>query len=289
MQKNKALFFAVVLVLTMNIVLLIRIGDLNNRIETISQNYNYLQSSLNSISGNINQTLDRFTREQSWITPVEINNERSNVEKEQGQAVLNWQIKDFQEGAEVIFHYRQSESGEFKAIPAKNQNTGFFEVQIPLEMKAEPSWDIQTTRSRENGISSEQAVEVRKPADQSLRCYVSMKTKDSIKSSEISYISFDHLANMKYRPINGHVEINRNNYSISLFQDSNSYNRIESLTVEFYNGSNLVDQKPMEVQNAQNGIQHYFLTYDSGSKSFSHITFRVKYNDGSTFGKEISI
>ena len=142
MQSNRPLFLTVILVLIINFVLLMRMGDLDNRIQNLSNNYNNLQSSLNSISGNVNNTLNRFTREQTWITPVQINNEKTKVENEQGLAVLNWQIKDFPEGAEVAFHYREGESGEFKVIPAESRGAGFFEVNMPVKVKVEPSINI---------------------------------------------------------------------------------------------------------------------------------------------------
>ena len=52
--------------------------------------------------------------------------------------MLNWQIKDFVEGAEVVFHYRQNENGEFETVPAQNKGDGFFS-EIPFEIWVEPT------------------------------------------------------------------------------------------------------------------------------------------------------
>jgi hypothetical protein len=291
MQSNRPLFLTVVLVLIINLVLLMRMGDLNNRIQNLSHNYNNLQSSLNSISGNVNNTLDRFTREQSWITPVHINNEKTKVENEQGLAVLNWQIKDFQEGAEVVFHYRESESGEFTAIPAESKGAGLFEVNMPLKVKVEPFWDINVSKTIDSGKNSratavQEAAMVPRPA-QSIGYYVSMKVKDSIKSSEVSYFDLAYLAQTKYEPIRGHVAINKNKYNISLFEHYPSSNNFASVMVKFYDGNNLIADKPVEVQKTENGGKIYSLAYEAGSQSISHLVVQVEYTNGNTFEKEI--
>lgn len=286
MTKSKVLSLAVALILFMNVVLLLKIGDLNEQIKTLSQSSNQLQSNIHSISTDVNQSLERFTREQSWITPVQINHEQTKAGLEQGQAVLNWQIKDFREGSKVIFHYRWSESEEFQAIAAENKATGFFQVQIPLKIKAEPYWDVRVALTGEKG-TAQQAAEVIKQAEQSILCYVSLETKDSVKSSEVSYLDLGYLANSKYEPVRGHVDINRSHYNISLFEDHSGNNSFESVTVEFYNGSNLVAEKPLEVQEERSGIKNYYLSYNAGSESISRILLKVKYRNGDSFQKEI--
>ena len=291
MQSNRPLFLTVVLVLLINLVLLSRMGELNNQIQNLSHNYNNLQSSLNSISGNVNNTLDRFTREQSWITPVQINNEKTKVENEQGLAVLNWQIKDLPEGAEVVFHYRESESEEFTAIPAESKGAGLFEANMPLKVKVEPFWEINVSKTIESGKNSrvtaaQEAVMVPRTA-QSIGYYVSMKVKDTVKSSENSYFDLAYLAQTKYEPIRGHVAINKNKYNISLFEHYPSSNNFVSVMVKFYDGNILIAEKPVEVQKNENSARIYFLAYEAGSQNISHLVIQVEYTNGNIFEKEI--
>ena len=202
-----------------------------------------------------------FTKEQSWISPVEVNDEKTIVGNEQGIAVLNWQIKDYREGAEVIFHYRQAASEEFKDIPAVNKGAGFFEVNLPMEIKVEPFWDIQVVRSEKFGTATS---EIAKPAEQTVgySYYVSMKTGDIIKSSEVSYFDVGYLAKVKYEPIRGHVEIKNNKYSISLVENQD----FASVLVKFYDGSNVIATKAMHVPNDQNGprLTEHFSYRDPG-------------------------
>lgn len=281
MQSDKRMFLAVVLVLIINMVLFVKIGDLNNQMENLSRNNTNLQSSLNSISDNVNQTLNQFTEEQSWISSVEVNDEKTIVGNEQGMAVLNWQIKDFQEGAEVVFHYRQTASEEFKDIPAVNKGAGFFEVNLPMQIKVEPFWDIHVVKLEKNGTRTS---EMSKPAEQAISYgyYVSMKTNGIIKSSEISKFDVSYLAKIKYEPIRGNIKINNNKYSISLVENQD----FASVLVKFYDGSNTVAKKAMYVPSDQNGLRSYALTYDPGSQSISHIVIQVKYTNGNTFEKE---
>ncbi len=289
MSKNKVLSLLLVIILIMNIVLLSKIGDLNNRIQNLSHNYNNLQSSLNSVTSNINQSLDQFTREQSWITPIQINHEKSKVDDAQGLVVFNWQIKDYQEGSEVIFHYRESDAEAFKTITAESVGTGLFEVSLPMEVKAEPFWELNTSWTGERGPEqvNEKIVREKNQAAQTLRCYVSVENDGTIKSSEVSYQNFEYLTYMKYEPIRGHVSINDKHYNISIFEENNGNNGYESLIVDFYNGNNLVTREPLEVQEDQNGMRHYDLSYNSGSENISHVILEVKYKNGDTFQKEI--
>ncbi len=282
MQSEKRLFLAAVLVLIMNFILLAKIGDLSNQVENLNRSNNNLQSSLNEITSNVNQSLSQFTREQSWISPVEVNNEKNTVGNEAGTAVLNWQIKDYPENAEVIFHYRQAEAEEFKNIPAVNKGAGFFEVSLPMEIKVEPFWDIQVVKSKNFGSA---ASEVAKLPEQTVAysCYVSMKTGNLIKSSEISYFDVGYLAKVKYEPIQGHVAIKNNKYDISLVERQ----EYDAVLVKFFAGDQLIATKAMHVPADQKGLRSYALSYDSGSQSISHIVIQVKYRNGNTFEKEI--
>ena len=80
MQSDRRLFFILVIVLIINISLLGKVGNLNNQVQNLRHNYNNLQSSISSISGNVNSSLDRFTREQSWI-PVRVDDGKTRVRR----------------------------------------------------------------------------------------------------------------------------------------------------------------------------------------------------------------
>lgn len=287
MQSNKYLSIILGLVLIINIALFSKIGDLNNQIADLSQNYNNLRSSVNSISTNVNQTLDQFTREQSWITPAEIDEEKTKIENDKVAAVLNWQIKDFQEGAEVVFHYRQSESGEFTAIPAASKGGGLFEVSIPLEIKVEPLWAIDMTMTSKGNGFSEKASKVPDSAPQTIGYYISMQTGDTLKSSEIANLDPAYLAKTKYEPIQGHVNISDNKLNISIFEHYPGSNNFESVILKIYDGNNLVTEKNLEVQQTDNNTKIYSLSYDAGSPSISKLVIQVKYTNGNTFVRDI--
>jgi len=289
LQSDRRLFLILVIVLIINIVLLGKVADLNNQIQSLRHNYNNLQSDISSISGNVNSTLDRFTREQSWITPVQVDDGKTRVDGEQGLAVLHWQIKDFPEGAGVIFHYSQEKSGEFTAVPAKNIGAGLFEVEIPFEITVEPFWEIDVSKRTMGGTAtSEHVVERPRPDYQSVGYYVSMKTGDVTRSSEIAYIDVAYLAKEKYEPIVGHVDINNNKYHISLYEYTHNPNRFESIKARFHNGSRIIAEKDVEVQDNTGPSKTYSLTYDAGSQDISHLVIQVKYTNGKTFEKKVN-
>lgn len=286
MFKDKLLYVLLVIVLIINFMLFEKVGDLNNRIQNLSHSYNSLQSSLNSVSSNVNQTLNKFTREQSWITPIQTNYDKTKVEDKLGFLVLNWQIKDFQEGSIVNFHYRQPDSEEFKIIESESVTTGLFEVSLPLELNSEPIWEVEVSRSGETGIA-EQVIHEKISPEQSLQYYVSMKTKDFVKSSEISHLNYGYLSSMKYEPVRGHIIITRNDYIFSIFGDNMANNGLESVTVKFYSGSNLITEKPITAEEDPHGMKHYHLNYDLDSQDISRFILEVKYENGESFSKEI--
>jgi hypothetical protein len=288
LQSNRPLLLIIVIVLIINIVLLDKVEYLNNQIQNLRHDYNNLQSSISSISGNVNSNLDRFTREQSWITPVQVDDGKTRVDGQQGLAVLNWQIKDYKEGAEVVFHYRQNESEEFETVPAKNKGDGFFEVEIPFDIRVEPYWEVDVSKRTMGGtVTSEKKVKAPGPDYQSVSYYVSMKTGDVIRSSEIAYVDVAYLAKLKYEPIVGHVDINNNKYHISVFDHNTGSNDFHSAMAVFYNGSKVVAEKAMEVRDVHDSGKTYTLDYVADSQDISHLVIQVKYEDGKTFEKEI--
>jgi hypothetical protein len=290
LQSDRRLLFILVIVLIINIVLLGRVGNLNNQIQNLRHEYNNLQSSISSISSNVNSSLDRFTREQSWITPVRVDDGKTRVEGEKGLAVLNWQIKDFREGAEVVFHYRQNETEDFIAVPAQNKGDGFFEVEIPFEIRVEPFWEVDVRERTMGGVvSSVHEAKPARPDYQSVSYYVSMKTGDVTRSSEIAHVDVAYLAKIKYETIVGHVDISNDEYHISLFEPRNSSNSFQSVTVKLYDGSRLVAEKAMEVRDVYDSGKTYRLDYVVDSQDVSHLVIQVKYADGKTFEKEIFI
>lgn len=288
MQSDRRLFFILVIVLIINIVLLGKVGNLNNQVQNLRHNYNNLQSSISSISGNVNSSLDRFTREQSWITPVRVDDGKTRVDGENGLAVLNWQVKDFKEGAEVVFHYRQKEGGEFETVPAKNIGDGFFEVEIPFEIRVEPFWEIRVSKRILGGTkTSAHEVKPKKPDYQSVSYYVSMKTGDVTRSSEVAHVGVAYLAKIKYEIIVGNVHIDNDNYHISISEHHNSSNSFQSVNVKLYDGKRIVAEKAMEVRDVHGSGKTYRLDYVADSQDISHLVIQVEYADGKTFEKEV--
>ncbi|MDD4754153.1 MAG: hypothetical protein PHT78_13090 [Desulfitobacteriaceae bacterium] len=284
MHENRHLSIAIVFILILNVVMLSRMGEINYQIRSLSQDYRQLQSDLDSISGNVAQ----FTREQSWITPVHVNEEKSKAGDSQGLAVLNWQIKDLPEGAEVNFHYCPPDSAEFKSIAAVSKGAGFFEVNVPVEIEIEPFWDIIVSKKTKGlgTVTSEHSVipEQKVPA---IGYYVSLKTDDGLKSSEVSYFDIAYLAHTKYEPIRGHVDIDDKQFHISIFENYPGGNNYQSVSLRIYDGNNTVVEKDLEIQDADNGDKQYFLSYDAGSENISHLVIKIKYENGKTFEKRV--
>lgn len=294
MNSNRSLFILIALLLVINIVLFVRVGELNGQIQSLRYNYGNIQSSIDSISGDVNSTLQQFTREQSWITPVRVDHNRTWVDGDAGVALLNWQIKDFKEGAEVVFHYRRPDLEGFDETLAKDKGDGFFEAEMPFKANIEPLWEVNVSQTHSRGkipsvsVSTASTAMAPDSGYRSVDYYVSMRSGDTIKSSEMTSFDVAYLANMKYDTIVGHVHIHDEQYHISLF-DSYGDNRYESVTVSFYDDKKLVDKKTLEMSETHNTGATYELDYEAASPGISRLVIRVKYKEGGAFEKEIHL
>ncbi|MGI5876214.1 MAG: hypothetical protein ACOX6X_05285 [Dethiobacteria bacterium] len=286
MPTNRNLLLILGVILIISLALLSKIGDLSHEIKSLSRNYRALQSEIGSLSGSIDQKLDQFTREQSWITPVQVNEGKTVTGQQRVEAVLNWQIKDLPAGAEVTFHYSDSESGDFKSIVAETKDAGFFEVTVPLVIEVEPYWDISVRKTGDRGITISELTIAEPLIQQTLSYYVSMKVKDNIKCSEISSFDLGYLANVKYDPITGHININDNNYDIILHEHYYSSNSIKSVSAKFYNGNNVISEKVLKIEDRKDGRRDFSLSYNPSPENVSHLQLQVKYQNGKTFTKE---
>jgi len=121
---------------------------------------------------------------------------------------------------------------------------------------------------------------------QTLSYYVSMKVKDNIKCSEISSFDLGYLANVKYDPITGHININDNNYDIILHEHYYSSNSIKSVSAKFYNGNNVISEKVLKIEDRKDGRRDFSLSYNPSPENVSHLQLQVKYQNGKTFTKE---
>jgi len=137
-------------------------------------------------------------------------------------------------------------------------------------------------------VTSEKKVKPSGPDHQTVSYYVSMKTGEVTRSSEIAYIDVAYLAKIKYETIVGHVDISNDRYHISLFEPHNS-SSFQSVTVKLYNGSRLVAEKVMEVRDVHDSGKTYRLDYVVDSQDVSRLVIHVEYEDGKTFEKEIFI
>jgi hypothetical protein len=288
LQTNRNLVLTMAVLIVISFVLLSKIGDLSREVESLSRNYQGLQSEIGSLSGNVSQQLDHFTREQSWITPVQVNESKTISEQQGLEAVLNWQIKDLPAGAEVIFHYSESESEDFKSIAPESKNTGFYEVTVPLTVEAEPYWGVSLniTRSRGRGVSESTVMREDLPSQQTFSCYVSMKVDGDIRCSEVTHLNLDYLSHVKYESIHGHIDVKNNKYEIVIPEHFPDSNGIESVLAKFYDGNKVVYEKPLEEQEREGGRKDYSLSHDAGSENVTRLQLQVKYQNGKTFTKE---
>ncbi len=202
---------------------------------------------------------------------------------------MNWQIKDYLEGAEVFFHYRQSQGEDFLAVPGERKGGGFFEVQVPIKIKVEPYWDISVseTRGLERATSEHAQLEVKDQVIEGIECYVSMKNHDRLQSSAVSYHDLVYLTKTKYEPIQGHLDIEKNQYHFTLFQHFSGNQNLVSVKAKIYSGNNLVEEKALELLEGGNQNPQFVLSYDASGKNISRILLQASYQDGITFEKQV--
>ncbi|MFT4413923.1 hypothetical protein ACLM5H_08695 [Fredinandcohnia humi] len=285
---------ALIVSLVTNFYLLSKMKDIENSVYNISNLQMDLTNNMSHQTANINNILDEYKREQSWISTVQMNVEKQDIEKGTANLRFEWQVKELQKGSEVIFHYKMEESQKYTSIPAEEKGNGLFEVHVPVKVQLEPEWFVHTTivSSRNSEPVMEEHGE-EKMADDLVWYYVTVSHDELVKSSEATTAHLENMGTMYYGILETNIHLNNEEFTISIMEHGNvSDVFIKEAYLLKYKNEKVVAEEKLRSGNLhgdpEGQVRDHFISFIKSSKEdFSMLELKVTYSNGTSFEKEI--
>ena len=275
-----------------NMILIGKVNDLENQMRNVQHQTSQINSTISSIpnqvNAQLNNALNQLKEIESWITPIHI--EAESLKDDSVTVKAKWQIKDYMEDAEVLFHY-QLKGEEFYQIEATMKDNGYFEATFPLDVNLEPNWEMvyQGEFTEKEVRTIEEAKKKDREAN-TVQYYVSMKNKDQIKSSEMNYYNLIGISNRFYGTLSVHLSSRNNNIdSIAINTMTIPLERtLESVVSKSYKGNKLLSVREFDSTNhPEENISTFHIDYQNEKQDFDRLVIEAKYSDGKVFSREL--
>ncbi|SFL57640.1 hypothetical protein SAMN04487943_102290 [Gracilibacillus orientalis] len=296
--KGFQLFILIVLIVSlfMNIMMFSNMKNVEEDIRILTDNQRMLSNNVNNQSDIIRQELDDFIKEQSWISPITMETDKKQVEENGStDATFSWQLKDFHQDAEVMFHYKYGGTDEFTEIPANEESEGMFQVHVPVEMGLKPEWQVSVSESSGNSNSSsqvevsEQAMEsVKEDPENQINYFVSVSHDGQVKQSAQQSEHLDYLAPRSYGSLFSNVNFNNDDVRVHFYyyNVSNQENIVEKVTLLKYQEDSLLEEEQFTLRDEETKNRPYdlepFEQYDN-----MRLVTEVEYTDGTVYEKQV--
>ena len=289
-KKNFKIFLAAVVTISLviNLLLISKVNELNNRIDYVSSEQQNLHHSVNNQSGEVQQLFNQFKEELSWLGPVEMNVNTNALGEGQAQAVFKWQVKERQRDSKVFFHYATGTNTEFKKLQAEGGEQGLFQAKVPITVKLEPLWDVKVLESGSN--MEEMSETVKEEQLYSLKYFVSVESEDNVKSSEVQSESLDYLGTNQYGILQGDIHSRGKKASVTLMQHkiSGETSVIEEASLLKYQDGTFIGEEPLKLEEDQEDNFRLFELHEiSPYEEDMRFVIKVVYRHGAVFESEV--
>ncbi|OIJ15247.1 hypothetical protein BKP35_05205 [Anaerobacillus arseniciselenatis] len=294
---------ALMISLIINVRVLSKMGDLENRVNSISNSQIDIKRSVDHQSSHFNNTLQEFKREQSWISAIGTDIDTEKLDNGQPTIHFNWQVKELLRDSEVNFHYKFGEDEHYERVPAVDVGDGLFEASISVDIPLEPQWFTNVSRSRAksaNEMEVELMVEEKARYDihkNQLYYYVTVSNEELVKSDDIKTTDLGYLGTRYYGVLESMVDFHGDGYNISviappLYDDKGI--TLQEVSVMKYNNGVLVAEDNLELSesNTNTGPEQplrFQKNFNDDQFEFTSLVFKVVYNNGATFEREVYI
>lgn len=300
MKQAKFIIIGIMCVsLIMIIIIIGKIQRLENQMSSISNYQNDIMWSVDSQAYNVQSTLEDFRREQSWISTIEMSVEGENFEDNKAFLSFRWQVKELFKDSEVKFHYRIADN-EFTTLPATEIADGVFGVSITTDVSLQPEWyhsisSYPHDSARWNHVETIEEEFYRDGYySNELSYYVTVKSDDVVRSSEIAYENINFIGTNVYGFLETHVSISEKGYSVTVSAHPYYHNQavhIDEAHLITYRNDQLVSQVKMEQEKTEfpemQGDLHYFYRHNDEVEKYTSLVVKVVYSNGQEFVKEI--
>lgn len=277
----------------MNFNLFSRLDQLEHELNTISHNQHNIINNVNSQSSHVQHILNEFIKEQSWITPVTMNVKTSDLEKGQAELTFEWQVKELQSGADVVFHYVYGE-GEYTSIPAEELQQGLFQVKVPVEIELVPQWEVGfiVSNTHEETKVEEEARRIDEYNFNIIKHFVTVTHQDLVRSSEIRTEHLEHYGTSHYGVIqtNLHVHDGKLNLSLVNHNVDHTNNLLEKASLLKYQNEKLIGEDEIqhdEERETPDDRTRFFYLHNVEFHEDMKYVIKVIFSNGDTFEKEV--
>lgn len=89
----------------MNFTLLSRLDEVEDQLNFVSNNQHNIMNNVNNQTSHIQDVLNDIKEEQSWISTIKMDVNTKELEAGKAEATFEWQVKELQNGSEVVFNY----------------------------------------------------------------------------------------------------------------------------------------------------------------------------------------
>lgn len=285
--------------LVINFRLLTRMNNVENQLNSISNNQMQVMNSMNSQASTINNIMNDFKREQSWISPFQMDVEAESLEKGKVNLHFEWQVKELLKNSEVVFHYKFRGDKEYNEISPSEIENGLFEANIPVQFQLEPEWHITVTnanREREvaKRIMEEKYIEEKNKSQ--LEYYVTVSNDDLIKSSEINTTHIGNIGTKYYGILDTFVHIYDENYRLSVRAHNPNYGSgillEEAYLMKYKNGTLIEEEKltSIDIKNTESmrePLAEFHNNSTNENFEYTRLVLKVIYSNGDSFEEEI--
>jgi hypothetical protein len=298
-SKNYTKFLSIVIAgglvisLILNFTLISKMNDLQYQVSNLSAAQFDIRTSVENQVSHIQNVLNDFTEEQSWISSIEMEVNTNEIEDGQANATFEWQVKELESGSEVVFNYAYGDSEDFKTVQAEELENGLFQVEVPVDLKLEPVWEIGTTISDSDKIQENIKKEMEEQmVENNLKYFVSVSTGDKVKSSQVYSEHLGYFGTSLYGVIMLDLISNNDQITIHLMNDSadKSSILIEEAYLLKYQGEELIGEAQLmlddESSPPDNRMRNFHIDQVEKVPDM-RLLVKVVYSDGKTFEKEI--
>ncbi|MBE4909190.1 hypothetical protein IMZ08_14075 [Bacillus luteolus] len=282
----------------MNLNLLSRQGTLENQLNNLYHSINDINSTVYSQTDELRNVINNMKEEQSWISRINMDFDPSKVAGSKAFATFNWQVRELQGDSEVLFHYAVGEGDDYRAIPADELQPGVFQVQVPVEIKLEPMWEVGVITTTSSNIHEEtkQAIEekmIKQDQEHRMKYFVSVTYGNLVKNGEIHTENLGHYGTKYYGILRADIHLFENTLNVSLFNDfvdrPSSY--VEKAFLLKYEGSTAIGEEEIILED-QNQPEdeiwpRFFHLADVERKDNMRYTIKVIFANGETYEKEV--
>ncbi|MCZ0704473.1 hypothetical protein J2T56_002995 [Natronobacillus azotifigens] len=263
------------------------LDQIKNQVFRLSDSEARIIEEVDYQTNKLHDVLNEFTEEQSLISAItmEINTEK--LESGDVEATFQWQVKEYQEDADVVFHYAFGDTETYTSIPAVELERGLFHVKVPFDLDLEPEWEITSHDHVELSIET-----IEEASHAELSYYVSVSDDDRIKSGSLQTDNLGYLGMSNYGLIYADMHISDGDVPHTIWVQNHMVDTsvyIEEAYLLKYENSRLIDEENLELEpyDENNPNSRYF--HHSQLEDFEdmRLVLKVIYNNGDTFEKEI--